>query len=66
MLYTKEIKTCIEPWISIARSKIQSRSLVKTYIDMNNEKNTKNYYFKLINNAVFVKTIENVTKKTCS
>ena len=68
----KSLKTSLKSWISINKVhriiQFNQKEWLKSYIDLNTKlgKEAKNdfekYFFKLINNSVFGKTIENVRK----
>ena len=70
MFSYKSFKTSIKSWINIKKVhrviQLKQKAWLKTYIDMNTElrKKAKNEFeknlFKLMNNSVFGKTMENV------
>ena len=67
VIHTRNLKQACKSWISFEKNfivmKFNQKVWLKSYIEMNTELRKKSkFFFKLMNNLVFGKTMENVRK----
>ena len=67
VIHTRNLKQACKSWISFEKNfivmKFNQKVWLKSYIEMNTELRKKSkFFFKLMNNLVFGKTMENIRK----